>query len=148
MPTCREVRGLIRLLGMARREPYPGDSSSWSLSWKAPDGLMLELHPAHRSLGGPARPAEAGNFTLPETIFSVSNAAQFSDASDDDLTDNQLTTPRKELTDGWIFIPCWMPARARRRKPVNRLRRVLPSGITGLHRWPRIILSGIDRGMV
>ncbi len=33
--------GWIRLLDKAVVSAYPGTSSSWSLSWKAPDGLLL-----------------------------------------------------------------------------------------------------------
>ncbi|TNL06667.1 type VI secretion protein VasK [Kosakonia cowanii] len=84
--------GLIRLLGMAHREAYPGTASSWSLSWKVPDGRMLNYTLRTEAGEGPLVLLKLRNFTLPDTIFSISNAAQLSDASADDLTDTENAT--------------------------------------------------------
>ncbi|WLI76917.1 ImcF-related family protein [Kosakonia sp. H02] len=63
--------GFIRLLDRAKREAYPGTTSSWSLRWEAPDGR--ELHYTLRSEAGegPLALLALRNFSLPETIFSV-----------------------------------------------------------------------------
>lgn len=84
--------GLIRLLDMARREAYPGTASSWSLSWKAPDGRMLNYILRTEAGEGPLVLLKLRNFTLPDTLFSVSGTARLPDSSTDDLADADDTT--------------------------------------------------------
>ncbi|WP_284729415.1 type VI secretion IcmF C-terminal domain-containing protein, partial [Escherichia coli] len=60
--------GWIRLLDKAVVSAYPGTSSSWSLSWKAPDGLLLNYTLRTEAGGGRPGPPRVGKVTLPGTI--------------------------------------------------------------------------------
>ncbi|HBW5536130.1 TPA: type VI secretion protein VasK [Klebsiella aerogenes] len=71
--------GWIRLLDKATVRAYPGTGSSWSLSWKAPDGLMLNYTLRTEAGEGPLALLALRNFTLPETIFMVSAETTDSD---------------------------------------------------------------------
>ena len=71
--------GWIRLLDKAAVRAYPGTGSSWSLSWKAPDGLMLNYTLRTEAGEGPLALLALRNFTLPETIFMVSAETTDSD---------------------------------------------------------------------
>ena len=62
---------------------YPGTSSSWSLSWKAPDGLLLNYTLRTEAGEGPLALLVLRNFTLPETIFSVRASAERVPLTDD-----------------------------------------------------------------
>lgn len=75
--------GWIRLLDKAVVSAYPGTSSSWSLSWKAPDGLSLNYTLRTESGEGPLALLALRNFTLPETIFSVRAPAERVPLTDD-----------------------------------------------------------------
>ncbi|MNF91631.1 hypothetical protein D3C84_742390 [compost metagenome] len=66
--------GLIRLLDIAQREAYPGTASSWSLSWKAQDGRRLNYTLRTEAGEGPLVLLKLRHFTLPDAIFSVSDA--------------------------------------------------------------------------
>lgn len=83
--------GFIRLLDMARREAYPGTASSWSLSWKAQDGRMLNYTLRTEAGEGPLALLKLRDFTLPDTIFNVSDAPQ-SSVDDAALKDTDNTT--------------------------------------------------------
>lgn len=74
--------GWIRLLDKAVVSAYPGTSSSWSLSWKAPDGLLLN-YTLRTGREGPLALLALRNFTLPETIFSVRASAERVPLTDD-----------------------------------------------------------------
>lgn len=67
--------GLIRLLDKASVQAYPGVGSSYSLSWKAPDGRMLNYTLRTEAGEGPLALLKLRNFRLPETIFSTIGAA-------------------------------------------------------------------------
>lgn len=67
--------GWIRLLDKAAVSAYPGTGSSWSLSWKAPDGLRLNYTLRTEAGEGPLALLALRNFSLPEAIFSVSAQA-------------------------------------------------------------------------
>ncbi|MBN0495133.1 hypothetical protein JTM43_35165, partial [Pseudomonas aeruginosa] len=75
--------GWIRLLDKAVVSAYPGTSSSWSLSWKAPDGLFLNYTLRTEAGEGPLALLALRNFTLPETIFSVRASAERVPLTDD-----------------------------------------------------------------
>ncbi|UVW54818.1 ImcF-related family protein [Klebsiella variicola] len=75
--------GWIRLLDKAVVSAYPGTSSSWSLSWKAPDGLLLNYTLRTEAGEGPLALLSLRNFTLPETIFSVRAPAERVPLTDD-----------------------------------------------------------------
>lgn len=75
--------GRIRLLDKAVVSAYPGTSSSWSLSWKAPDGLLLNYTLRTEAGEGPLALLALRNFTLPETIFSVRASAERVPLTDD-----------------------------------------------------------------
>ena len=66
--------GLIRLLDQASVKAYPGVGSSYSLSWKAPDGRMLNYTLRTEAGEGPLALLKLRNFRLPETIFSTTGA--------------------------------------------------------------------------
>lgn len=67
--------GWIRLLDKATVAAYPGVDSSYSLSWKAPDGRMLNYTLRTEAGEGPLALLKLRNFRLPETIFSVTDVA-------------------------------------------------------------------------
>lgn len=67
--------GLVRLLDKASVKAYPGVGSSYSLSWKAPDGRMLNYTLRTEAGEGPLALLKLRNFRLPETIFSTTGAA-------------------------------------------------------------------------
>ena len=75
--------GWIRLLDKAVVSAYPGTSSSWSLSLKAPDGLLLNYTLRTEAGEGPLALLALRNFTLPETIFSVRASAERVPLTDD-----------------------------------------------------------------
>ena len=54
---------------------YPGVGSSYSLSWKAPDGRMLNYTLRTEAGEGPLALLKLRNFRLPETIFSTTGVA-------------------------------------------------------------------------
>ena len=66
--------GLIRLLDKASVKANPGVGSSYSLSWKAPDGRMLNYTLRTEAGEGPLVLLKLRNFRLPEAIFSTSGA--------------------------------------------------------------------------
>ncbi|ECY3794749.1 hypothetical protein AU652_08580, partial [Salmonella enterica subsp. enterica serovar Minnesota] len=74
--------GLIRLLDKASVQAYPGVGSSYSLSWKAQDGRMLNYTLRTEAGEGPLVLLKLRNFRLPETIFSTTGVAVVSAASD------------------------------------------------------------------
>jgi type VI secretion system protein ImpL len=74
--------GLIRLLDKASVQAYPGVGSSYSLSWKAQDGRMLNYTLRTEAGEGPLVLLKLRNFHLPETIFSTTGVAVVSAASD------------------------------------------------------------------
>ncbi|HDG1696683.1 TPA: type VI secretion protein VasK [Kluyvera ascorbata] len=67
--------GLIRLLDKASVKAYPGVGSSYRLSWKAPDGRMLNYTLRTEAGEGPLVLRKLRNFRLPETIFSTTGIA-------------------------------------------------------------------------
>lgn len=67
--------GWIRLLDKAVVSAYPGADSSYSLSWKAPDGRMLNYTLRTEAGEGPLVLLKLRNFRLPETIFSTTDMA-------------------------------------------------------------------------
>lgn len=67
--------GLIRLLDKASVKAYPGVGSSYSLSWKAQDGRMLNYTLRTEAGEGPLALLKLRNFRLPETIFSMTGVA-------------------------------------------------------------------------
>jgi type VI secretion system protein ImpL len=80
--------GWIRLLDKATVSAYPGADSSYSLSWKAPDGRMLNYTLRTEAGEGPLALLKLRNFRLPETIFSVADVATYDqDASADSDTE-------------------------------------------------------------
>ncbi|HCQ0107468.1 ImcF-related family protein [Citrobacter braakii] len=66
--------GLIRLLDKASVKGYPGVGSSYSLSWKAPDGRVLNYTLRTEAGEGPLALLKLRKFHLPETIFSTTGA--------------------------------------------------------------------------
>ena len=79
--------GWIRLLDKAAVSAYPGSGSSWSLSWKAPDGRPLNYTLRTEAGEGPLALLKLRNFTLPKTIFSVSAPANEHLPEDEDTTE-------------------------------------------------------------
>lgn len=67
--------GWIRLLEKAAVSSYPGVGSSYSLSWKAQDGRMLNYTLRTEAGEGPLALLKLRNFRLPETIFSTTGVA-------------------------------------------------------------------------
>lgn len=67
--------GWIRLLDKASVSAYQGISSSYSLSWKAPDGRHLNYTLRTEAGEGPLALLKLRNFRLPEAIFSVDASA-------------------------------------------------------------------------
>jgi len=67
--------GWIRLLDKAAVSAYPGVGSSYSLSWKAEDGRMLNYTLRTEAGEGPLALLKLRNFRLPETIFSTTGVA-------------------------------------------------------------------------
>ncbi|EJC3551755.1 type VI secretion protein VasK [Escherichia coli] len=67
--------GWIRLLDKAALKAYPGVGSSYSLSWKAQDGRMLNYTLRTEAGEGPLALLKLRNFRLPETIFSTTGIA-------------------------------------------------------------------------
>lgn len=65
--------GAIRLLDKAAVSAYPGVGSSYSLSWKAPDGRSLNYTLRTEAGEGPLALLKLRNFRLPETIFDVTS---------------------------------------------------------------------------
>jgi len=74
--------GLIRLLDKAAVSAYPGVGSSYSLSWKAQDGRMLNYTLRTEAGEGPLALLKLRNFRLPETIFSTTGVAPSDPATD------------------------------------------------------------------
>ena len=66
--------GLIRLLDKAHVTPYQGISSSFNITWKAPDGRPLNYTLRTEAGEGPLALLKLRNFTLPAKIFQVQNA--------------------------------------------------------------------------
>ncbi|MBJ3590117.1 type VI secretion protein VasK [Salmonella enterica subsp. enterica serovar Saintpaul] len=64
--------GWIRLLEEATVSAYPAVGSSYSLSWKAPDGRPLNYILRTEAEEGPLALLKLRHFRLPETIFSTS----------------------------------------------------------------------------
>ncbi|CDL10116.1 probable membrane protein YPO1482 [Klebsiella pneumoniae IS43] len=89
--------GWIRLLDKAVVSAYPGTSSSWSLSWKAPDGLFLNYTLRTEAGEGPLALLALRNFTLPETIFSVRASAERVPLTDDIHPAKRDTEPSPSL---------------------------------------------------
>lgn len=67
--------GWIRLLDKAVVSAYPGADSSYSLSWKAQDGRVLNYTLRTEAGEGPLVLLKLRNFRLPETIFSTTDMA-------------------------------------------------------------------------
>ncbi|MBB1199821.1 type VI secretion protein VasK [Enterobacteriaceae bacterium 89] len=78
--------GLIRLLDKATVKAYPGVGSSYSLSWKAQDGRLLNYTLRTEAGEGPLVLLKLRNFRLPEAIFST--GAVSSDMASASDTDN------------------------------------------------------------
>lgn len=74
--------GWIRLLDKASVSAYSGVGSSYSLSWKAPDGRTLNYTLRTEAGEGPLALLKLRNFRLPETIFSTTDVATSDTASD------------------------------------------------------------------
>ena len=79
--------GWIRLLDKASVSAYSGVGSSYSLSWKAPDGRTLNYTLRTEAGEGPLALLKLRNFRLPETIFSTTDVAT-SDMASDMVGDN------------------------------------------------------------
>ncbi len=82
--------GWIRLLDKAAVSAYPGVASSYSLSWKVPDGRHLNYTLRTEAGEGPLALLKLRNFRLPATIFSVDAAAVQSTMADADVEENGL----------------------------------------------------------
>ncbi|WP_312982770.1 ImcF-related family protein [Atlantibacter sp.] len=67
--------GWIRLLDKAAVSAYPGVSSSYSLSWEAQDGRILNYTLRTEAGEGPLVLLKLRNFRLPETLFSTTGVA-------------------------------------------------------------------------
>ncbi|QAV45434.1 ImcF-related family protein [Pantoea agglomerans] len=74
--------GWIRLLDKAVVSAYPGVDSSYSLSWKAQDGRMLNYTLRTEAGEGPLALLKLRNFRLPETIFSTTGVIPSDPATD------------------------------------------------------------------
>ncbi|WP_152084380.1 ImcF-related family protein [Enterobacter oligotrophicus] len=79
--------GWIRLLDKASVNAYPGTGSSWSLRWQAPDGRPLNYTLRTEAGEGPLALLKLRDFTLPETIFSISVPATDPRAAEDDYAE-------------------------------------------------------------
>lgn len=66
--------GLIRLLDKAAVAPYQGVSSSFNITWKAPDGRRLNYTLRTEAGEGPLALLRLRNFTLPAQIFQIKAA--------------------------------------------------------------------------
>lgn len=67
--------GWIRLLDKAVVSAYPGLGNSYSLSWKAQDGRMLNYTLRTEAGEGPLALLKLRNFRLPDSIFSTAKVA-------------------------------------------------------------------------
>ena len=67
--------GLIRLLDKASVTPYQGVSSSFNITWKAPDGRPLNYTLRTEAGEGPLALLKLRNFKLPPQIFQVKAVA-------------------------------------------------------------------------
>ncbi len=67
--------GWIRLLDKASVSAYSGVGSSYSLSWKAPDGRALNYTLRTEAGEGPLALLKLRNFRLPKAIFKVDTSA-------------------------------------------------------------------------
>ncbi|HHR6051796.1 TPA: ImcF-related family protein [Providencia alcalifaciens] len=65
----RGVWGLIRLLEAAHVAPYAGSTSSYTVTWTAPDGNTLNYQLRTEMGQGPLALLKLRNFVLPEKIF-------------------------------------------------------------------------------
>ncbi|WP_323860779.1 ImcF-related family protein [Xenorhabdus szentirmaii] len=61
--------GLIRLLEKANVTPWAGSDSSYYISWRAPDGLILSYTLRTEAGAGPLALLKLRNFVLPTKIF-------------------------------------------------------------------------------
>jgi type VI secretion system protein ImpL len=66
--------GLIRLLDKASVTPYQGVSSSFNITWKAPDNRLLNYTLRTEAGEGPLALLRLRDFTLPAQIFQVQAA--------------------------------------------------------------------------
>ncbi|NIG18274.1 type VI secretion protein VasK [Pantoea sp. Al-1710] len=71
--------GLIRLLDKAQVSANPGISSSWQLTWQAPDGRPLNYILRTEAGEGPLALLKLRNFTLPADIFIISDTPDVPD---------------------------------------------------------------------
>ncbi|HAU5564372.1 TPA: type VI secretion protein VasK [Serratia fonticola] len=71
--------GLIRLLDKAQVSANPGISSSWQLTWQAPDGRPLNYILRTEAGEGPLALLKLRNFTLPNDIFIISDTPDVPD---------------------------------------------------------------------
>ncbi|MDF7631953.1 ImcF-related family protein [Erwiniaceae bacterium L1_55_4] len=71
--------GLIRLLDKAQISANPGISSSWRLTWQAPDARPLNYILRTEAGEGPLALLKLRNFTLPADIFIISDAPDVPD---------------------------------------------------------------------
>lgn len=67
--------GLIRLLDKASVTPYQGVSSSFNITWKAPDNRLLNYTLRTEAGEGPLALLRLRDFTLPVQIFQVQAAS-------------------------------------------------------------------------
>lgn len=74
--------GWIRLLDQASVSANPGVNSSFSVSWKAQDGRMLNYTLRTEAGEGPLALLKLRNFRLPDTIFSVDASQDMADTTD------------------------------------------------------------------
>ena len=71
--------GWIRLLDKAQVSANPGISSSWQLTWQAPDGRPLNYILRTEAGEGPLALLKLRNFTLPADIFIISDTPDVPD---------------------------------------------------------------------
>lgn len=71
--------GLIRLLDKAQVSANSGISSSWQLTWQAPDGRPLNYILRTEAGEGPLALLKLRNFTLPGDIFIISDTPDMPD---------------------------------------------------------------------
>ena len=71
--------GWIRLLDKAQVSANPGISSSWQLTWQAPDGRPLNYILRTEAGEGPLALLKLRNFTLPSDIFIISDTPDVPD---------------------------------------------------------------------
>lgn len=69
----RGVWGLIRLLEAAHVAPYAGSTSSYTVTWTAPDGNTLNYQLRTEMGQGPLALLKLRNFVLPEKFFWISH---------------------------------------------------------------------------